>query len=268
MKAMAASSIGRYEEAVRALAGYDRAVKLGLGVSLRSIQREGFAVNPPASNPQVLNVIVFGSDQGLVGQFNDVIAQFAIETLGKLAGSAVMWTVGERIHARLSDDGFAVKGLFHVPNDVGGIGALVGHLQENVETRGVYEGSESLYVFHNRQCSGSVYEATVQRLLPLDREWRDGLTTIRWPGKSAPEILAGPRGILRALVREHLFISLFQACAESLASENASRLAAMRRAEKNIDDLKEDLTRRFHQARQTSIDEQIFDVVSGFEALN
>jgi F-type H+-transporting ATPase subunit gamma len=268
MKAMAASSIGRYEEAVRALAEYDRAVKLALGVSLRNIQWQPPPANPPAANPQVLNVIVFGSDQGLVGQFNDVIAQFAIETLAKLTGSVIVWTVGERIHARLADDGFAVKGLFHVPNDVSGIGALVGRLQENVETRGVYEGGESLYVFHNRQCSGSVYEAAVQRLLPLDRAWRDGMTTIRWPGKSAPEILAQPRIILRALVREYLFISLFQACAESLASENASRLAAMRRAEKNIDDLKEDLTRRFHQARQTSIDEQIFDVVSGFEALN
>jgi F-type H+-transporting ATPase subunit gamma len=268
MKAMAASSIGRYEEAVRALAEYDRAVKLGLGVSLRNMQWQPSAASTAASNPQVRNVIVFGSDQGLVGQFNDVIAQFAIDALAKLTGSAVVWAVGERVHARLADDGLAVKGFFHVPNDVSGIGSLVAHLQENVETRGVYEGGESLYVFHNHQCSGSVYEATVQRLLPFDRSWRDEMTAIRWPGKNAPEMLAEPSSILRALVREYLFISLFKACAESLASENASRLAAMRRAEKNIDDLKEDLTRRFHQARQASIDEQIFDVVSGFEALN
>jgi F-type H+-transporting ATPase subunit gamma len=40
---------------------------------------------------------------------------------------------------------------------------------------------------------------------------------------------------LRALIREYFFISLFCACAESLSSENASRLAAMQRADKNID---------------------------------
>jgi hypothetical protein len=46
--------------------------------------------------------------------------------------------------------------------------------------------------------------------------------------------------------RKYLFVSLFSACcAESLASENASRLAAMQRAEKNIDELLEDLNRRF-----------------------
>jgi F-type H+-transporting ATPase subunit gamma len=55
--------------------------------------------------------------------------------------------------------------------------------------------------------------------------------------------------------------------AESLTSVNASRLAAMQRAEKNIDDLLEDLTRRFHQLRQRGIDEELFDVISGFEAL-
>ena len=69
-----------------------------------------------------------------------------------------------------------------------------------------------------------------------------------------------------ALVREYLFVSLFRACAESLASENASRLAAMQRAEKNIDELLVDLNRAFHRLRQSGIDEELFDVVSGFEA--
>ena len=73
---------------------------------------------------------------------------------------------------------------------------------------------------------------------------------------------------LRALIREYLSVSLFRACAESLASENASRLAAMQRADKNIDDLLEDLTGRFHRLRQSGIDEELFDVVSGFEALS
>ena len=72
---------------------------------------------------------------------------------------------------------------------------------------------------------------------------------------------------MRALVREYLFISLFRACAESLASENASRLAAMQRADKNIDELLEDLNQKFHRLRQSGIDEELFDVVSGFEAL-
>ena len=62
------------------------------------------------------------------------------------------------------------------------------------------------------------------------------------------------------------FVSLFRAYAESLASENASRLAAMQRAEKNIDEMLDGLHRTFNRQRQSAIDEETFDVLSGFEA--
>jgi F-type H+-transporting ATPase subunit gamma len=41
----------------------------------------------------------------------------------------------------------------------------------------------------------------------------------------------------------------------------------MQRAEKNIGDLLEGLTKKYHRLRQSSIDEELFDVVAGFEAL-
>lgn len=62
-------------------------------------------------------------------------------------------------------------------------------------------------------------------------------------------------------------MSLFRACAESLASENASRLAAMQRAETNIDQLHDELQHSFQRLRQSGIDEELFDLVAGFEAL-
>ena len=68
-------------------------------------------------------------------------------------------------------------------------------------------------------------------------------------------------------INGYFFVSFFRVCAESLASENASRLAAMQRADKNIDELLEDLNGAFHRLRQNGIDEELFDVVSGFEAL-
>lgn len=46
------------------------------------------------------------------------------------------------------------------------------------------------------------------------------------------------------------------------------RLAAMQRADKNIDELLEDMNWTFHRLRQSGIDEELFDVVSGFEALS
>jgi F-type H+-transporting ATPase subunit gamma len=70
-----------------------------------------------------------------------------------------------------------------------------------------------------------------------------------------------------AFIREYLFVSLFRACAESLASENASHLPAMQRADENIDALLEDFNGRFHRVRQSAIDEELFDVIAGVEVL-
>jgi F-type H+-transporting ATPase subunit gamma len=83
-----------------------------------------------------------------------------------------------------------------------------------------------------------------------------------------PGIIGDGTATLRALIRKYLFVSFFRACAESLASENASRLAAMERADKNIDELLEDLSGSFYRLSQSGIDEELFEVVSGFEVLS
>jgi F-type H+-transporting ATPase subunit gamma len=268
MKALAASSIGQYEKSVRALADYYRTVELGLGACFRESEPAALKVERRGqTDAGAIGAVVFGSDQGLVGQFNDVVADYAIKTLAALPGKPKVWAVGERVHARLADAGLPLIGLFGVPNSVQAITPLVGQIQIESEAHRAKGEYACLYVFHNRPQSGALYEPVSQRLLPLDAQWQQGQAKVPWPTKSLPEVLGGGVGTLRALIREYLFISLFRACAESLASENASRLAAMERADKNIDELLENLHGTFHRLRQSGIDEELFDVISGFEAL-
>jgi len=269
MKAVAASSIGQYEKSVVALDDYYRTVELGLGLCFRKAGPGPLMAGPKRpSDKNAIGAIVFGSDQGLVGQFNDVVADFAIQTLAALPGKPEVWAVGERVHARLADAELPLVGLYPVPSSVKAIAPLVGQIQIDSEARRAKGEYTRVYVFHNRPKSGALYEPVSQRLLPLDAQWRQGLAKIPWPAGSLPEVMGSGSITLRALIREYLFISLFRACAESLASENASRLAAMQRADKNINELLENLNRTFHRMRQDGIDEELFDVVSGFEALN
>jgi len=268
MKALAASSIGQYERSVRALGDYYRTVELGLGACFREtepaaslVERKG---QPDAGS---IGAVVFGSDQGLVGQFNDVVADYAIKALAALPGKPQVWAVGERVHARLADAGLPLVGLFTVPNSIKAIAPLVGQILVESEARRSQSELVGLHLFYNRYTSGAVYAPVNQRLLPLDETWRRELAELPWPTKTLPEVMGGGTETLRALIREYLFVSLFRACAESLASENASRLAAMERADRNIDELLEDLNRTFHRLRQSGIDEELFDVISGFEAL-
>jgi F-type H+-transporting ATPase subunit gamma len=268
MKAVAASSIGQYENSVRALTDYYRTVELGLGACFReNVPVERTAEPKVQKAAGVIGAVVFGSDQGLVGRFNDVVADFAVETLAALPGKPQVWAVGERVHARLADAGLPLAGLFVVPGSVKAITPLVGQiLVESEALRGPDEVTE-FHLFYNRHGSGAAYEPASQRLLPLDDAWRRKLAELNWPSGNLPEVMGGDSVALRALIRGYLFVSLFRACAESLASENASRLAAMQRADRNIEELLEDLNVKFHMLRQNGIDEELFDVISGFEAL-
>ncbi len=266
MKALAASNIGQYEKAVRALADYYRSVELGLSVCFQKTASS----TPLGAGPEkkgIIGAVIFGSDQGLVGRFNDSVADFSIRTLATLPQRPHVWAVGERVHARLSDAGLSCIGLLTVPNSVKAISPLIGQILAITEASQDHSAVKELHLFHNHPLSGAGYAPVTQRLLPLDETWRRQLTRQRWPSPNLPEVIGGGSA-LRGLIHEYLFVSLFRSCAESLASENASRLAAMQRADKNIDELLVDLGGEFHRLRQAGIDEELFDVIAGFEALS
>ena len=269
MKAVAASNIGQYEQSVRALAGYYQTVELGLSACFRESASSPLITEPNRQRDScAIGAIVFGSDQGLVGQFNDIVADYAIQTLANLPGKPEVWAVGERVYARLADAHLPLMGLFTVPNSVRAITPLVGQILVESEIRQGKGDTTELHLFYNRPTSGAIYLPVNQRLLPLDESWRCNLAKLPWPTRNLPEVMGVGTAALRAFISGYLFVSLFRACAESLASENASRLAAMQRADKNIDELLEYLNGTFHRLRQSSIDEELFDVISGFEALS
>jgi F-type H+-transporting ATPase subunit gamma len=267
MKAIAASSIGQYEKAVDALGQYQRSVELGLSLCLRGARAIAAAPAPATSADRPIGALVFGSDQGLVGRFNEVIGNFAQETLRQLPGPKTVWAVGERVCSSLEGDGLHVTKQFAVPGSVAAITALVAEIQIEIEGYTAGERYSEVHVFHNSPQAAARYEATHQRLLPLDAAWHNRLTQIPWPNAQLAEVLGGGAASLTALIHEHLFISLYRTCAESLASENRSRLEAMQRAEKNIENVSADLRRSLNRLRQSSIDEELFDVVAGFNAL-
>ena len=268
MKAVAASNIGQYEKSVAALDDYYRTVSLGITAFFKSEKINTYK-NAPTSKAKdgLIGVIVFGSDQGLVGRFNDSLTDFVSQSLNPLPNKKEIWAVGERIQLLLKDVGFNTTKLFAVPNEVNAITSLVGDVLVKAQQSMEAQGIDTLYIFHNQPKESAGYIPVMQRLLPLDETWQQAFDKTTWPTNNLPQVAGTIQPTLLALIGEYLFVSLFKACADSLASENSSRLNAMQRAEKNIDELLEDLNNTFHRLRQSSIDEELFDVVAGFEAL-
>jgi F-type H+-transporting ATPase subunit gamma len=265
MKAISAASIGQYERAVEALGQYQRSVELGLSLCLGDEQT--VATAPITARDTPTGALVFGTDQGLVGRFNEVIGDFAAETLRKIPGPKTVWAVGERVCPTLEAAGLAVRKRFVVSSSVAAITALVTEIQIEIEGYTAGNPYGEIQVFHNSPRPAARFEVASQRLLPLDAAWYLRLREMPWPNAQLAQVLGGRTTSFPAMVHEQLFISLYRACAESLASENASRLEAMQRAEENIDSVSEELQRSINRLRQSSIDEELFDVVAGFNAL-
>lgn len=269
MKAMAASNITQYEQAVASLGDYYQTVVLGIKAYLTAEKIQTVIEKPGRgkTEDQTVCIIVFGSDLGLVGQFNDQISGYVLQSIQAIAGKKEVWAIGERVQALLADAGQNITKSYSVPGSIDGVTPLIQDLLIEMEASRVTRHVKQFYVFHNRPKTGSGYETIQQRLLPLDEKWMRDLIAVTWPTNIIPEVIGSATTTLSALINAYLFVSGFKACAESLAAENASRLEAMQRAEKSISDMLESLRQKFQSLRQSMIDEELFDVVSGFEAL-
>ncbi len=266
MKALAAVSIRQYERAVESLRDYSRAVDMALQVILRSVP--GTPVRARRVPGDRLGAIVFGSDHGMCGSLNEQVVSHAVAAMD-VSGvrERVVLAVGVRVRDRMEDAGYSVEYHLPVPGSVAGIGPAVRDLLLEIERWQSAEGIDRVLLFYSVLQGAASYRPREFLLLPVDEEWLAGLRSRSWPTRVLPMFTADREVLFSAVIREYMFVSLFRAFAESLASENASRLASMQAAEKNIDDQLSELRRTFHQMRQMTITEELLDIVAGFEAL-
>lgn len=263
MKAQAASSIVQYEIAVKSLVDYFHTVELGLTACF--LQNPHALLNLTQPEIKYITAIVFGSDQGLVGQFNEQLVKYMYSVFETMIAVKTIIAVGEHVYQCLDNKDFTVKHTLDVPNSVGEITSLISNLVIKISAK--QNEGHTLIVFYNLTTLDNVYQPMHQKLLPLDRMWQKSLAQTTWPTKNMPEIIDNKvQSTLSALISEYLFILLFRACAESLASENASRLAAMNRAEKNINEMLGELKQKSRAIRQNAIDEELFDLIASYHS--
>ncbi len=269
MKALAAVNIRQYEEAVASLSEYHRTIDLGLQVVLRS--GAGHAVIARLAPKKRLGIAVLGSDQGMCGQLNDQIVAHAIETVNAIGvprEHRTLVAVGTRAAAGLEDAGFTVSETLPVPSSPAAMTTMVQEVLVGIEAWQAPRGIDQIMLVYHQFRSGANTRPHSQKLLPVDQEWLHDLKQKKWASRCLPAFTMAAKPLFSALIRQYLFVSIYRAFAESLASENANRLASMQGAERNIGEQLEALQADFHRQRQMTITEELLDIVSGFEALN
>jgi F-type H+-transporting ATPase subunit gamma len=266
MKALSAVSIRQYERSVQALAGYSRGVELALHVVLRDMP-------PPAPPPRRpagrLGAVVFGSDHGLCGRFNEDVTGFVVSHLGDLqqTGRAEVLAVGSRLLPLFEAAGWPPDETLLLPGSAEHITTTVHQLLEHVDAWCKERGVEDVHLFYSRRTPGGRAKPVASRLLPVDLHRFHRLAEGPWPSHALPTFTMDREELFAALVRQFLFISVFRACAESQTAEHASRLSAMQAAERNLDDRRTDVLAAFRRRRQDEITAELLDVIAGYETL-
>ncbi len=269
MKALAAVSIRQYQKAVDSLSEYHGTIEAGFQVLLRN--SPGFLSDKDGREKthRVL-AVVFGADYGMAGRFNEVVASLAAEELDRVGSGSreeTVWCMGTRAAASMARKGRDAARADTLPTSVSGITAGANELLLQIDEWSRNRDAELVLLFHNRPKSGAAYEPVSTQLLPLDWGWLKRLRDRPWPTRMLPAYYGDPALLPGHLARQLLFVTVYRTMAESLAGENAARLASMQRAEKNISEQLDGLQHDYHVQRQSAITGELMDVISGFEAL-
>lgn len=266
MKTLAAVSIHQYERALESLDSFVEVIEQGLMVALRE-------TSLPLPSPEVAGaarlLVVFGSDQGLCGRFNEKLADCITSHLTKYDLEPQLLkivVVGARIGSRLEAAGLPIAEQFWVPGSVNGISLNVRQILLTLEQWIRRERIRHVEIFFNRYQRLTSAQPTHEILLPMDKGHLQHLATARWQGPSLPYYRLRPEELFSGLIRQYLLVSLFRAQAESLASEQASRLHSLQSAEKKIRERVDELKGEFRVKRQATVTSELLDLVAGFKA--
>ena len=267
MKAMAAASIWQYEQAVASLADYERTVELGLQIVLSTRAEEIRIAQPPLEEP--LGAIIFGSEQGMVGRFNDEVVQYAIRSMDKMhvpGEDRSLIAVGRHVRSKLEHEGLPISHRLRMPTSIAGLRPAVQQLMVRLDAWRAQEQVERIVLFFNAPTSGTGYDPEGVQLIPVNLNWLQHLQEESWQSNSLPMFDMPWEALFADLIQEYLYAAVYRAFAASLAAENASRLSSMEAAERNIEERLGELEQHYHQVRQRSITAELLDIIAGAEA--
>lgn len=262
MKALSAVSVRQYETVLKSVDDYSQTLELGLQAAL-----QGGTFEKPGREPirTYVAAVIFGSDVGLCGRFNEELIATALDCMNRVqvpSSARHVLAVGSRIAARLSELDHPFEETLMTPSSAAGIGDRVKQILDKIDDWHA-QAIEPVMLFYSQAGSPRSLQ-----LLPIDPAKFQSLAEKPWPNRVLPTFTTDSERLLAALIRQYLFITLFRCCAESLASEHIMRLKTTQAAEKNIQERHDELIAEYRTRRQDAIDAELLDIGAGFEAVS
>ena len=211
-------------------------------------------------------VLVVSSDRGLAGPYNASVLRTAEELFARLRDGGVepkLYVVGRKAlgfyRFRQRPIAESWTGFADAPSYDDAKRAA-----DTMLTAFLEREVDEIHAVFTDFVSAAVQRAVARRLIPLVVE-----ETQERPPHPIPLYVYEPsaQAVLDALLPRYLESRVFTAMLESAASEHAARRRAMKAATDNAEELIQDLTQEYNQARQAQITQEIMEIVGGAEAL-
>ncbi|HEX8411108.1 MAG TPA: ATP synthase F1 subunit gamma [Thermoanaerobaculia bacterium] len=266
MKMVAAAKLRRAQERMMAARPYSAALRKVLA-SISS--RVDVGVHPLLAEREQENkvlLMIVTADRGLAGAFNTNIVRAAQNAIAEKGwGEVHLLPIGRKALD------FFKRRRWPIRRQATQVYQALSLETAREISTGITEDFvsgefDAVYVIYNEFKSIIAQRVTLERLLPLSREWAQ--TEERQQAEPAVEYIfaPGPEAILSDLLPKHIEFQLYRVLLESAASEQGARMTAMEAATKNASEMISHLTLTYNRIRQASITKEIIEIVSGAAA--
>jgi F-type H+-transporting ATPase subunit gamma len=275
LQAVSASRVRRAEQAVRATRPYaDKAWAVLQHLASEPSRNVLHPLLTERAQVRRHLVVLITSDRGLAGAYNTNVIRFALESFRSSAAPASYVIVGRKGRDVLIRRRATVRAEFSdLPAEPSFADvSAIGRIATDDFLAGLADQVHLVYTDY-----GNLLTQTPRRkkLLPLELTGEEGLGHVGVEAPARPAAAApaayiyepGEAELIGAIVPRLTSLQVYQAVLESLASEHAARMVAMRSATENALELGVALRLTYNKARQQTITSEILDIIGGVEAL-
>jgi F-type H+-transporting ATPase subunit gamma len=259
MQFVAASKLKRAQDATLAARPYSEVIDEVLADLATVLSGEDHPLLAEREGGKRLVVLVT-TDRGLAGPLNTNTIRFAAREITDHAGDLAVVTVGRKGRDSMRRAGVPLEAHFAGFGDRPTFADVIPLAR--LITDDFLEGKIGrVDIIYSRFVTTLTQKPEMDRLLPIEpSEDTEGI-----PGN---QFIFEPDAatVLTQLLPRYVATRLFQAVLEAKASEESSRMVAMKNATENAEELIEDLTLSYNKVRQSNITREMIEIASGANA--
>jgi len=205
-------------------------------------------------------IVLITTDRPLSGPLNTNIVRFVARDIIETPGDVTVITVGRKGRDAMRRTGVPLEAHFATFGDRPSFADVLplARLIRDDYLAGTYSQVDLVY---SHFVSTLIQRPELVQVLPItpsaDTEGIPGNQFIFEPSAAA---------VLEQLLPRYVATRLFQAVLEAKASEESSRMVAMKSATENAEELIEDLTISYNKVRQSNITREMIEIASGANA--